>query len=56
MDTRPSLLDLNLADLPTDGPSYRRAQLAGWLYERGALSFEEMSNLPRGWRETLAAQ
>ena len=55
MQTRPSLLDLDLSDLPTDGPNYRRTQLAGWLYERGVGHFEEMSNLPGGWRETLAA-
>ncbi len=54
-ETLPSLLNLDLADLPTDGPEYRRKQLSGWLYERGASRFDEMSNLPGGWRETLAA-
>ena len=56
METLPSLLGLDLAQLPSDGPDYRRKQLAGWLYERGAGHFEEMSNLPQAWRESLAAQ
>ena len=55
METLPSLLGLDLAQLPTDGPDYRRKQLAGWLYERGAGHFEEMSNLPQAWRERLSA-
>ncbi|MDD5555840.1 MAG: 23S rRNA (adenine(2503)-C(2))-methyltransferase RlmN [bacterium] len=34
-------------------PSYRGGQIAAWLYDRGAVSFEEMTNLPRGLRGRL---
>jgi 23S rRNA (adenine2503-C2)-methyltransferase len=36
-------------------PTYRVGQVVEWLYERGASSFEEMTNLPRAEREALAA-
>ena len=36
-------------------PRYRAAQVAHWLYERKAASWEVMSNLPKGLRERLAA-
>ena len=36
-------------------PPYRFAQIASWLYARGARSFETMSNLPRQLRAALAA-
>lgn len=52
---RSNLLDVAAADLPTDGPAYRRTQLANWLYLHGASSFDEMTNLPRAWREELAS-
>ncbi len=54
--TKPSLLDLNLEELPvpSEREGYRRKQLAHWLYERGASSFDDMTNLPREWRERLA--
>lgn len=52
----PLLLDLELGDLPaTPGRPYRRDQLAGWVYGRGARSFEAMTNLPAAWRRELAA-
>ncbi|HEX2093543.1 MAG TPA: 23S rRNA (adenine(2503)-C(2))-methyltransferase RlmN [Longimicrobiaceae bacterium] len=35
-------------------PRYRVKQVLGWLYERGAFGFEEMSDLPRAEREALA--
>jgi 23S rRNA (adenine2503-C2)-methyltransferase len=35
-------------------PTYRLGQVVEWLYARGASSFEEMTNLPRGEREALA--
>jgi len=35
-------------------PAYRFAQIASWLYARGAQSFEAMSNLPRSLRAALA--
>ena len=37
-------------------PRFRAKQLWGWMYERGATSFEEMSNLPRALRERLLAE
>lgn len=51
----PSLLEVEPADLPVrEGQGYRRAQLAGWIYERGAREFAGMSNLPAVWRDELA--
>lgn len=35
-------------------PAYRVKQVLGWIYERGAESFEEMTNLPVEEREALA--
>ncbi len=46
-------LDRWLARL--DEPSYRREQIREWIYERGAVSWDEMSNLPRKLREKLGA-
>src|SRR5690554_6195921 len=34
-------------------PTYRGRQIFGWLYGKGATSFEEMLNLPKSLRETL---
>lgn len=34
-------------------PAYRGSQLAEWLYQRGARTFEEMTNLPEALREAL---
>jgi 23S rRNA (adenine2503-C2)-methyltransferase len=53
-----SLLDLAVADLPLPegGGAYRRAQLASWLYRRGARSFEAMTDLPEAWRSDLATR
>lgn len=53
--SRRQLLGLAPQDLPTDGPDYRRKQLANWLYLHGARTFDDMTNLPLGWRETLGA-
>ena len=52
---KPSLLELAPENLPTPSPaqSYRRDQLANWLYERGAQGFEAMTNLPKDWRAEL---
>ena len=36
-------------------PSFRAGQVFSWLY-KGATSFDEMSNLPKGLRETLASE
>ncbi|ADI15833.1 23S rRNA (adenine(2503)-C(2))-methyltransferase RlmN [Truepera radiovictrix] len=52
-----SLLELSPDALPApDAQPYRRAQLAAWLYQRGALSWEAMTNLPRAWRAELGAR
>ena len=53
-----SLLDLPVAELPipTERESYRREQLASWIYRRGVRDFGEMTNLPAAWRERLAAE
>ena len=48
------LLGLRPERLPTDGPPYRRKQLANWLYLHGARTFDAMSNLPQRWRDELA--
>lgn len=37
-------------------PRFRAKQLWGWMYERGATSFDDMSNLPRALRERLSAE
>ena len=51
----PLLIDLYVADLACeDGRSYRRDQLAGWIYRRGARTFEAMTDLPKRWRDELA--
>lgn len=35
-------------------PRYRAGQIRRWLYERGAASFDEMTDLPKGLRAKLA--
>jgi len=35
-------------------PRFRGSQLVRWLYQRGADSYEDMTDLPAGLRETLA--
>src|SRR6056297_990541 len=54
--------DIRLLDLPTlkelvvnEGqPSFRAKQIYEWLWKRSAHSFEEMSNLPKGFRSWLS--
>ncbi len=58
---RASLFDLSLEDLRAKlaaigEPAYRAAQIMEWVYEKGAESFEGMSNLSKGLREKLAAE
>jgi 23S rRNA (adenine2503-C2)-methyltransferase len=36
-------------------PGYRAKQIRGWLYEKGAASFQEMTDLPKPLRDTLEA-
>ncbi|MDZ7800070.1 MAG: 23S rRNA (adenine(2503)-C(2))-methyltransferase RlmN [Trueperaceae bacterium] len=51
----PLLFDLEPDDLPSEeGRAYRRRQLAGWLYRRGARTFDRMTDLPKDWRASLA--
>jgi 23S rRNA (adenine2503-C2)-methyltransferase len=55
-----------LRDLPIDQfpdlavargrPAYRGRQLAHWLFARDAFAWDEMANLPRGFKEELAAE
>jgi 23S rRNA (adenine2503-C2)-methyltransferase len=35
-------------------PAYRAKQILGWVYEHGATSFEQMTNLPQALRKRLA--
>ena len=51
-----SLVPDGLAELVAEAglPSYRYDQLADWLFVRGALTWEAMTNLPRTMREDLA--
>ena len=37
-------------------PKFRAKQLYQWIYERGAQSFDEMTNLPKGLREALSRE
>ena len=53
-DPRPSLLALSPENLPGEG--YRRAQIAAWLYNKGAASWESMTDLPKALRAELAQQ
>jgi len=57
-DGRVSLKDFSLKDLETfivslGEKSFRAIQVARWLYGKGARSFEEMTNLSRGFRRKL---
>ncbi len=54
-EPKPSLLGLEVAELPHDGRSFRAGQLADWLYRIGSRDFAGMTNLPGDWREQLAA-
>lgn len=49
-----SLLALPIEALPGEG--YRRSQIAAWLYNKGAASWEAMTNLPKDLRMGLAEQ
>ncbi|GAB5535175.1 MAG: 23S rRNA (adenine(2503)-C(2))-methyltransferase RlmN [Rubricoccaceae bacterium] len=59
-DSSPDLRDLDtdaLVALATElgEPSFRGRQLFKWIHEKGASSFEEMTDLPAAFRERLAA-
>jgi 23S rRNA (adenine2503-C2)-methyltransferase len=59
MDKKPVyLLDLNSEELKAlvvslGEKAYRAAQLEQWIYKKSAASFEEMSDLPQGFRDKL---
>jgi 23S rRNA (adenine2503-C2)-methyltransferase len=48
-----STLEQVLADKGVE--RFRARQLFGWIYQRGVVSFDAMTNLPRGLRERLAS-
>lgn len=56
---KPNIKDLSLQELAArlvegDHPPYRAKQIRQWLFQKRAASFDEMTNLPRPLRETLA--
>lgn len=56
-DRRANLHDYPVSDLPLPPgtPSYRRDQLAAWLYRNPVATFEEMTDLPVALRERLGS-
>lgn len=50
----PSGIEALVAELGL--PGYRAAQVVSWLYGRAVRSFDEMTDLPAGLRETLAGR
>lgn len=64
MSIRATAPDKNLTEMSRDRiralvaelgePAYRADQLHGWVFKRGARSFDEMSNLPKSLRARLA--
>ena len=58
MMTKDLLLDNDVTELQefvkaTGQPVYRARQLLDWLYRKHAASYEELTNLPKAWREQL---
>src|SRR5947209_13166293 len=58
---RPDLRSLDLSELSAlvarlGEQPYRARQIFDWLHRKGAASLEAMTNLPRGFRERLAAE
>ena len=54
-----AIQSFNLSEIPSiiEGlgqPRFRAKQLTSWLYQRGAKSYDEMTNLPKALREVLA--
>jgi 23S rRNA (adenine2503-C2)-methyltransferase len=47
-------LELEALCVELEQPSYRGGQLAKWIYEKGARSIEDMSDLPKAFRAKLA--
>ena len=46
--------DIKANLLALSEPAFRAAQISQWVWQKGAASFEEMSNLPKGLREKLS--
>ncbi len=60
-ETRIDIRSLSLADLQTQvvalgEPSFRAKQVYQWLWEKACTNFDEMSNLSKGFRETLKSK
>jgi 23S rRNA (adenine2503-C2)-methyltransferase len=60
LPTKPNLFGLDLPALEARAsaagqPAYRAKQLYSWLYRRRARSLDDMSDLPKAWRDALAA-
>lgn len=58
MMTKILLLDKDVTELQefvkaTGQPVYRAQQLLDWLYRKHAAAYEELTNLPKAWREQL---
>ena len=52
-----NLFGLTLAELETELaplPKFRAKQIAAWIYQRGVISFDEMNDLSKNLRATLA--
>lgn len=54
-----AIQSFNLSEIPAileslGQPRFRAKQLTSWLYQKGAHSYDEMTNLPKGLREVLA--
>ncbi|MDE2217029.1 MAG: 23S rRNA (adenine(2503)-C(2))-methyltransferase RlmN [Planctomycetota bacterium] len=53
-----SITDMSLSELEAfctsiGEPSYRAKQILSWVYDKGATTFDEMSNLPKNFRKQL---
>jgi 23S rRNA (adenine2503-C2)-methyltransferase len=60
-DTARRILDLSTSELTDwltqrDWPKFRGGQLRQWIFKRRATSFGQMTDLPKGLREQLAAE
>ena len=53
-----SITDITLAELEAictsmGEPAYRAKQMLSWIYDKGATTFDEMSNLSKNFRKQL---
>ncbi len=54
-----AIQSFNLSEIPTileslGQPRFRAKQLTSWLYQKGAHSYDEMTNLPKSLRDVLS--